>query len=550
GSFKYYYGHIKYGGRLSKNVTLTMGGHLHRSDNADLTEYYDEYAPTDLTVGADVIAAADRENFIFRTGSYTGNLKLDINDKFTLGYNRSYFRHPTTSGDKPDQSRFTDDVKWETMLSTMYGEYRFESGDKLSGKTSMSHHTYELSTETNYKNVFTNFETGHKYARSKKWMFEQQLNYKVADNHIVVGGFSIEDFYALPKTYDLLGKEYDPDKAGSEQGFFYGGTNDTLPVKIIELNYKNYGIYLQSQSKWSSVLSSTLGVRYDYNTRYKGATNPRGGVVITPGETTTVKLLYGEAFLAPSPYNAYSYHWGSFDQGYDAVKGLYVSSFMGLPNPDLEPEKSKTTEINIIQEVTPAFVLTLSGYYTRVKDMIFDVVQNTPSYYIDGGEVLAWKRLENVGTAKFYGGELLANYHADIGGIKLKPWGSYSYVDGKVDNGTGVESDHIYIAKHKLKVGLTAAYSRYSITPIVRWIGKTNTRWTDPNDPTKRQQVEDYILVNLNMDAKNVAKNLSVALNVHNLLDKRYYNSGGGSNNFPSSPQEPRRIVLKLDYKF
>ena len=68
--------------------------------------------------------------------------------------------------------------------------------------------------------------------------------------------------------------------------------------------------------------------------------NPRGGLVYKPRSDLTVKLLYGEAFLAPAPEFTFE-HFGAFSDTTDA-DGLYTSSFFFIPNEDLKPEKIET----------------------------------------------------------------------------------------------------------------------------------------------------------------------------------------------------------------
>jgi len=128
-------------------------------------------------------------------------------------------------------------------------------------------------------------------------------------------------------------------------------------------------------------------------------------------------------------------------------------------------------------------------------------------------------------------------------------WGNYSYLNGRQKTQGGEETEHYLIANHKFKTGLTATIGRFYISPVVRWIGQTNNaRILSPG--VDRQKVPSYTLVNLNVGVNELMKGLSASVNIQNLFDKRYYNSGAGSATLQSMPQEPRRIVVKLDYKF
>lgn len=562
GSFGYQNHYLNMGDRLSDNVKLSAGGHWHKADNADLSRYYDEYdmnVPLVVTTafGSYTEARADeREDFFAETGSYSAYLKLNVDDRFTLGISESYFKHPTTMGVAPQSSYFGSDVKWETLIKNYYGEYLFDSGKKLSGKSSISYHTYELLPSAKYQNIYVDFRDAYKYARSKKFSFEQQINYKLK-SHTVIGGALYENFYALPKTYDLVGRKFDPDSPVSEQPYYYGGTEnvsgvDPLPVKIFELNYENYAAYLQAQSSWSDNVSSTLGVRYDYNSRYGETINPRGGVVVKTDPGPTIKMLYGEAYLSPSPFEAYAFHFGTFNS---YTSGQFVSEFMSLPNPDLKPEKSKTAELVLQQDVSSGLSVELAAFYTEVDDIIQSVsYNNVTSYYIEGGVITNWRRRENVGEAAYFGGHFSLDYKKKIGDADLKLWANYSYIDGWTEEfdstkGKFEEKELVLISQHKVKGGLTLAYGKYYITPIVRWIGETNSVYVD-RSTEQDETVRSYTLVNLNAGVEDIIKDVSVSMNIRNLFDARYYNAGGSALSLIKAPQEPRRIVFSLMYRF
>lgn len=387
GSFDHYNNYLKFGKRLTKNIDLVFGGHYHSADNADLSKYYSEFKGTDLIVsGSTYLSAANREAFTVPTKSYSAYVKLDVYDHFTLGFNQSYLNHPSGIGASRSMALLGKDQKWETLIRNYYGEYNFDEGEKISGKSTISYLTYEVLPESKYRNVFTNFGDGYKYARSNKFMLEQQLNYQFSERHNLTGGVSWENFYSLPKTADLS-KPFDPNLPASSQGYFYQGTNNTLPLKIFELNYDNIAGYIQAQSQWTDAISSTVGVRFDHNSRYGNTVNPRGGVIIKPSEKTTLEAFYGEAYLAPSPYLAYS-HYGTFS-GTKNAKGEYVSSFFHLPNPDLEPQKTRSPEVNLTHMFTPDFTVILTGYYSWIDNMINDTFYGTSSNFISGGEILA-----------------------------------------------------------------------------------------------------------------------------------------------------------------
>src|SRR3989442_13467610 len=88
------------------------------------------------------------------------------------------------------------------------------------------------------------------------------------------------------------------------------------------------GLYVQDAVAVATTLTLNLGVRRDQYETFGGNTNPRAAIIYRPVEQTTLKLLYGSAFRAPTVYEL---HYGSH------------------ANPNLNPEAISTYEIVLEQ---------------------------------------------------------------------------------------------------------------------------------------------------------------------------------------------------------
>jgi len=75
----------------------------------------------------------------------------------------------------------------------------------------------------------------------------------------------------------------------------------------------NWGIYLQDEFTIRKDLILNAGIRYDRYQTFGDTTNPRLALIYKPVNTTAVKLIYGEAFRAPSAYENH-YHDGWVSQ--------------------------------------------------------------------------------------------------------------------------------------------------------------------------------------------------------------------------------------------
>ncbi len=547
GTDDYFYNSLKFGKALTEKIDFTFGGHWHTSENPDLSDTYpDRYQgfQGDLlnADGSVFRAAADRTDVYFgETSSYSVYLDLDFLKKFNVGYTRSFLSHPSTVNARPERALFSDDSVLKTLHQTVHGKYKFDVTPALSGIASVDYSYYELLPESKFTNDVGAFNA-FKYAEGEKLKLEQQLNYKIDEKHKLVGGLLFEDFNALPRTADLP-QRYDPGKDPEDQGLLYPNTN--IPILFFNVEYQNYGAYIQAQSQWTDWFSTTIGTRFDYDSRFGETFNPRVGAIVKPRDGTVLEILYSEAFLAPSPQRSFQ-HFGSFDGTINA-DGLFETFFFFIPNPDLEPEKMRTIEFNVTQNVTDDFIVTLTGYYTRVEDIIETVRLNEPSNFIPGAVILAPRRAENVGEATAFGGDIRMDYQTNIDRFNLKLWANYSWVDGSIDTGGGASQPLPHVSRNKVRTGLTLSYGKkYFVTPRFIWSDKAAIFPSSSFEKT-----DPYGVLHLHAGVRNIYKGLSGFVDVRNLLDVRYFHTGNANNrDFDNAPQDPRRIVVGLSYKF
>lgn len=65
--------------------------------------------------------------------------------------------------------------------------------------------------------------------------------------------------------------------------------------------YKDrWHIYIQNKWDVTDDLSFTLGIRHDQYSDFDGTTNPSIGIIWDFMDNATLKILYGQAFRAPS----------------------------------------------------------------------------------------------------------------------------------------------------------------------------------------------------------------------------------------------------------
>lgn len=552
GEYNTYGTQVKAGKKLSDNISITAGGHYKESDNANLATYYpNEFALHDLTTfaGETVVKAQDRGAYQGDTQSYSAFSKLTFFKDLDIGINYAFDKHRSDVSSKPDYADYAQKAYLNTEMGTVYANYKFDFLEDFGGFLRANYSWYELSPESRFSNKYDDFTKtgGYKYAFGERKQLEGQLEYRLNEQHTVSGGFSLEDYYSIPKTADLT-SPYNPSQSPDQQNEFYQGTDNTLPVKIVHKRYHNIAGYLQWNANWHEMLSTSVAFRYDENSRYNGTFNPRLGLVFKPTDKITSKFLYGSAFLAPSMFYA-GQHFGSFS---GKTGNTYTSDFFMLPNSNLKPEKIDTFEFNLDYQVTKDLNLGANFYHNTLRGIISWAPTPTPvSDYIPGGFLSYTEYQTNIGKATSYGADFHFDYRYSFSDSDLKLWGNYSYLDGKLSR-----ADQNYVtalpmtSKHKVKLGLTYTYdNKYTVTPKLYWIGRTNSPQSEPDNPQTLQTISAYWRVDLYASAK-LMDNFSLFLNVNNLFDRRYYNAGAFSASLTASPQDPRTVSAGFTYQF
>ncbi len=154
--------------------------------------------------------------------------------------------------------------------------------------------------------------------------------------------FGIE--YRRPELTDITASNNYDLRDLSSRNFplrYYGELLPTTPIGK-ERTRSVLGVYGQYQfSPWEP-LTVTAGVRYDDYNDFGSTVNPRLALVYQPMEKTALKLLYGEAFRAPT--------FSETDVTNNPIR---------KGNSNLKPEKSKTWELIWVQQFERAnFALT------------------------------------------------------------------------------------------------------------------------------------------------------------------------------------------------
>lgn len=550
GQFGLYNQTASYGLRLGANATLMLSGQFLYDHQPDLSRYYPE------AFGGLEAQRTGVFNTIFgpmtsdRSVSPEYDIPLSahsVQARFQVGgLDLSFFengsRTSTSPAYTPDNAVYNAAAFNRNQLLVVSGSYTRPIGRVMSTST-LVFSRHELDPESGYWNVFSNMKKSFKYAYGSMAKAEEQLSWKPTPSITIATGGTFERFFAIPQGADL--------NAPVESRDVPGTILDTnIPDEFVKLRYSNTGAYAQVQYTPTPRVTLTLGARGDYNSRYGGTFNPRLGMVARPTGRTTLKVLYGTAFLAPSPYQSYS-HYGSF---YSTDGGqTFASSYWHLPNPNLKPEEKRTVEVNVLHMLGTGFQFSGSAFYSQFSNLI----QPTAADQAYAGLYHGWPVdyidfPVNEGHAVAYGGGLRLDYLHAFGPARDVA----AHASAALANGRQWPDDHIpnasvpagAMAPVQLRFGTDVDWDGWRIAPRLAIVGTQRLLATfDVAGSLERRTLPGYATVDLNV-RRNLFKTLDAFLTIENALDRRYRTANVRAYNNPEeligAPQNPRRVSV------
>lgn len=555
GQFGLYNQTASYGTRLGHSGSLVVAGQVLSDQQPDLTKYYPDdfgglagqhtgvfdsiFGPMSsakpVSPGYDVPMSAHSLMAMLRSGPFQATLF------------QSQVRTPTTPAYTPDNGVYNPDAFNRNTLLVGALSYTRSIGRATSVST-VTYSRHQLDPESGYWNVYSNFDKSYKYAFGSMVKGESQLTWKPMPAMTTTAGVSVERFNAIPQGADLNA----PVQSHNQPGTILG---TDIVDDFFKVHYTNSAAFGQMQYAATKTVSLTVGARLDHSTRYGTTFNPRIGAVLQPSSATTVKLLYGSAFLAPSPYQSYA-HYGSF---YSTDGGqTYASSYWHVPNPDLKPERKQTVEVNLRQALGTSFFLTGSAFYSRLSNMI-KAVDADQAY---SGSYLGWPVdyidfPVNEGRAGIYGSTVGLDFlHTSSGEARIEASAALSLVDGRLheeDEAPGVSFPIGGMVPVQARFIADIDWRRWSVAPRLAVVGRQRLlALTDEGDSAERRTLDGYVTVDVNV-RRHLMSWLDAFVTIDNLFDRRYRQINTRAYTNPEeligAPQNPRRLMVGFDLR-
>ncbi len=313
------------------------------------------------------------------------------------------------------------------------------------------------------------------------------------------GGYNSENLYSVEQFVNFgTGADGSTLPAGGPLVNISDSPYAFAPEKIRQISY----LFLQDIWTLSYDWELTAGVRYDHYSDFGDSLNPRLALVWQSTDRLTTKLMYGQAFRAPSYLE------------------LYALTSATIPNPDLTPERSDTWDLSFSYLASKDLKLGLGLYRFVQSDLI---TTDTSS------------KFQNIGNRTSRGVELEAQWQATK---TLRVSGNLTHIEEA--NSTFPSS----VPKQKAYFRMDWAFApNWNWDVQANWIGKRTLTAGNVRDP-----LNAYTLVDTTI-RHTFRPDLEFSASMRNLfdVDAREYTSSSIPNNLPLPG---RSFYAEMIYKF
>ena len=332
----------------------------------------------------------------------TKSESLDIHAQLSYqGFyaNAWYLENKGSTGAGAAQALSTSDIE-KTKSITLSTGYKWDIDSALTMKLSAHYQTYDDDTyfviyppgmalprafnDQGAPSAFTVFIDGligQPIAHEKYFGTNLVAQYSGIEQHNI----RTEIGYRHSKAKQDELKNFGPGVLNGTEDFKDGtltSVRGTPYIYMLDQSRELYFFSLQDEWELASDWELTAGVRYDNYSDFGGTFNPRLALVWQTQHNLTTKLLYGEAFRAPSFQELYA-----------------INNPVVLGNTDLNPEKIQTTEIAFDYRPNFDWQLMANLFYYQSENLIDWIPQG------DGTNIA-----QNSGNQDGYGAEFEAHW--------------------------------------------------------------------------------------------------------------------------------------------
>ncbi len=483
-------------GLKKKNLEFALAGTLFSSDGPKFSNRDPKYS----------------NSFIDRAYSFNGIVSYyGKKTKTTLGFRTyrtpmgwgTFFNSPTVFLGLPPQGYrntgvlglLARDVRGEKggltdpFLRTLFLQYEYKSNEKFNflsrivyretGAADDSYFYITLDGRKLIRAIFTNY--------SNRISGEFAANYSLSANQKISAGvqYNRDDVERGQRraTLDTTNNIYLIDGRDTLSNLY-----STFLPRLNDIR-TNFGSYLQYvfNTHFLGKTNLTLGARYDDNSYFGSALNPRVAIVNQPGKNLTFKLQFGTAFRAPTN-----------------------NEINQAPlNFDLKTEKIRTYEVNAIYSASKDFRMQLNLFRNELRDVI--VIGN----------------LSGLNANKNQGAENINGIESSMDMMfskNISAFVNFTYQDARGQNFVTHFSGQLAgVARFKGNARITMPVQDiFTVSLSGNWVGERRAPLTDPYGPVPGYFLTNFVLTS----AKFFKENVTASLNIHNLFNVKWLDPG------------------------
>ncbi|MEO7859325.1 MAG: TonB-dependent receptor [Nitrospirales bacterium] len=479
-SFNTYRSRLTYGNKFTNGVEMLLSGSLSDSKGHRGLSY-PAFASTHNGIAKD----ADRDNLSY----YTGKV---FYAEFTLtgGYQWRKKNVPTAAfGTVFNDNRFNT-VDERSYLDLSY-QHEFTNQLNVKARLYYDRYYYRGHYPLDYAGTGTPpFTLNKDTTEADWWGAELTATKRLFDQHKVTIGTEYRDQFRLNQS----NADIEP------------------PATYLDDKRRSDFIAAYLQDEWAITNNLVLnaGIRHDQYSTFGGTTNPRVALIST-WDKTTVKLLYGQAFRAPNPFEQF-----------------YVTGTSFKANPNIKPERIKTYELVLEQYLGDHLRALGSLYQYNISGLISQTTDPT-----DGP--LFYGNVDNI-TAR--GVELTMEGKWASGLEGRLSYALQTTKNGQTDQKLTNSPQHLAKANvivpvfsDKLFVGLEGRYSSSRLTLA-------------GNDASP------FYILNASLFSQRIMKGWELSAHINNLMNQKYGYPGSGEHLQDVIDQDGRTFWVKLKYRF
>jgi outer membrane cobalamin receptor len=280
-------------------------------------------------------------------------------------------------------------------------------------------------------------------------------------------------------------------------------------------------VYRSDQSPWMASVYADgelslgrdvllhLGGRLDAFSNFRHTLSPRAALIWSPGDSTTVKYIAGQAFRTPNAYEEYY------------ADGVTVTT---APRP-LVPERILSNELAAEQRLSAWLTLTADAYYNQLKQLIDQVPAGTGvlTYFVNDDRVHA-EGLEFGLKAERKSG--------------LAARASYSASDGR-DDAAGVPLGNMPHSQAKFN----------GAAPLGRWgFASLEGIYVSAMTDGQGTRVHPYLLPDATFSSRSM-HGWQVASSCYDFSNRRWFSPAGPNDPEDQIPMEGRTWRVRLSYR-